>query len=173
MTPTDAELKAAVKKLVPKVDLQKTGIKSFTKLLAKEFGGIDLKSRAEFIKSALSEAINELDTDESDGSESESEEEVVKKPPKKKAKTAATAGTGAPKGLAVKKEISPKLASFLKQGNEMARTEIVKALWDYIKDNNLQNPENKREIILDDAMREVFGKDTDRFTMFTMVRERL
>jgi upstream activation factor subunit UAF30 len=172
MAPTDAELKAAVKKLVPKVDLQKTGIKSFTKLLAKEFGGIDLKSRAEFIKAALSEAINELDTDdESDGSESE-EEVKVKKPPKKKAKktAATTAGTGAPKGLAVKKEISPQLASFLKQGNEMARTEIVKALWEYIKDNNLQNPENKREIILDDAMREVFGKDTDRFTMFTMVR---
>lgn len=161
--PTDKELRAKIRKLVPKVDLQKTGVKSFTKLLSKEFGGIDLTNRAKFIKDALSEAINELESDD-DESESSSEEEA-KKPPKKRQKSS-SGGAGGTKGLAVKKEISAKLANFLKQGKEMARTEIVKCLWDYIKEHDLQNPENKREIILDDAMREVFG--VDRFTMFTM-----
>ena len=166
--PTDKELKATIRKLVPKVDLQKTGVKSFTKILSKEFGGIDLKHRSAFIKEALSEAINELSDDDESESESSSEEEELKKPPKKRQKASGGGGGGGggTKGLAVKKEISEKLANFLQQGNEMARTEIVKALWDYIKENDLQNPENRREIILDDAMKEVF--EVDRFTMFTM-----
>jgi chromatin remodeling complex protein RSC6 len=39
-------------------------------------------------------------------------------------------------------------------------------MWDYIRKNNLQNPENKREIVADDTLRKVFGKD--RATMFEM-----
>lgn len=69
-------------------------------------------------------------------------------------------------GLAAIKEISPELADFLGKGNQMARTDIVKQLWQYIREHELQNPENKREIILDVRMKAVFG--CDRFTMFTM-----
>jgi upstream activation factor subunit UAF30 len=69
-------------------------------------------------------------------------------------------------GLAAKKEISPSLAHFLGQGGVMARTEIVKALWEYIRTHNLQNPANKQEIVLDEAMRAVF--ECKVFTMFTM-----
>jgi chromatin remodeling complex protein RSC6 len=40
-------------------------------------------------------------------------------------------------------------------------------MWDYIKENNLQNPNDKREIILDKKMKEVFvGVDT--VTMFSI-----
>jgi chromatin remodeling complex protein RSC6 len=39
-------------------------------------------------------------------------------------------------------------------------------VWDYIKSNNLQNPENKREILADDQLKKVFGKD--KVTMFEM-----
>nr|WP_294010792.1 SWIB/MDM2 domain-containing protein [Sphingomonas sp.] len=35
-----------------------------------------------------------------------------------------------------------------------------------MKKNNLQNPKNKREILADDKLRPVFGKD--RVTMFEM-----
>ena len=48
----------------------------------------------------------------------------------------------------------------------LARTEAVSKIWDYIKKHNLQNPENKREIIADDKLRKVFGKD--KVTMFEM-----
>ena len=37
-------------------------------------------------------------------------------------------------------------------------------VWAYIKANNLQNPQNKREIVADDRLRKVFGKD--KVTMF-------
>lgn len=48
----------------------------------------------------------------------------------------------------------------------LPRTEVVRKVWDHIKKNNLQNPKNKREIIADDKLRPVFGKD--RVTMFEM-----
>jgi upstream activation factor subunit UAF30 len=155
--PTNDELKVTIRKLIPKVNLQKTGIKAFIKLLSKECGGIDLKPKSDYIKKELSEAINEME-DSSSGEESEvSEVEEAPKPKKKRA---------AGKGLSIKKEISEDLANFLGQGREMARTEIVKALWDYIKAHDLQNPENRREILLDANMKAVFG--CDNFTMFTM-----
>jgi hypothetical protein len=48
----------------------------------------------------------------------------------------------------------------------LPRSEAVSKVWDYIKAHNLQNPENRREILADDTLREVFGKD--RVTMFEM-----
>lgn len=48
----------------------------------------------------------------------------------------------------------------------LARTEAVSKIWEYIKKNNLQNPENKREIIADDKLKPVFGKP--KVTMFEM-----
>ena len=48
----------------------------------------------------------------------------------------------------------------------LPRGEVVSKMWEYIKKNNLQNPENKREIVADDTLRKVFGKD--RVSMFEM-----
>jgi upstream activation factor subunit UAF30 len=48
----------------------------------------------------------------------------------------------------------------------VARTEAVKLMWDYIKSNNLQNPANKRNILADAKLKEVFGKD--EVTMFEL-----
>jgi chromatin remodeling complex protein RSC6 len=48
----------------------------------------------------------------------------------------------------------------------LPRPEVVSKVWDYIKKNNLQNPTNKREIVADEKLRAVFGKDS--VTMFEM-----
>src|ERR687893_2802953 len=48
----------------------------------------------------------------------------------------------------------------------LPRTEVVGKVWEYIKSNNLQNPENRREILADEKLGRVFG--TDRVTMFEM-----
>lgn len=51
----------------------------------------------------------------------------------------------------------------------LPRTELTKKLWDYIKSNNLQNPENKREILADEKLKAVFdGKD--KVSMFEMTK---
>jgi len=151
--PSEEELKDMIRKLAQTVDLETTGVKKFTKLLSQKYGDIDFAPRAKFIKRTLTEIINE---DESDKGEWEEELELEK--PKK--------GKGATGGLAAEKEISDELAAFLGRGKQMARTEIVKDLWVYIRDNSLQNPDNKREIFLDRRMKAVFGCDS--FSMFTM-----
>lgn len=55
------------------------------------------------------------------------------------------------------------------------RTEMTKALWDYIKKNNLQDPSNKRMIKPDEKLAKVFGgKDpVDMFKMVSLVSKHL
>ncbi len=52
--------------------------------------------------------------------------------------------------------VSPDLAAVVGKG-PMARSEVVKALWAYIKKNNLQDPKNKRNINADANLKKVFG----------------
>ncbi|KAL6646114.1 hypothetical protein ACP70R_017722 [Stipagrostis hirtigluma subsp. patula] len=61
--------------------------------------------------------------------------------------------------------VSPELQAIVGEPT-MARTEIVKQLWAYIRKNNLQDPNNKRKIICNDELRLVFETDsTDMFKM--------
>ena len=48
----------------------------------------------------------------------------------------------------------------------LARTEVVKQMWVYIKKNNLQDAINKRMVNADAKLKEVFGKA--QVTMFEM-----
>jgi chromatin remodeling complex protein RSC6 len=49
----------------------------------------------------------------------------------------------------------------------LPRTEVVSKVWEYIKAHNLQNPENKREILADEKLRAIFG-GKDKVSMFEM-----
>lgn len=73
------------------------------------------------------------------------------------------------------KKVNPALMKPLQPSKELGavvgskplpRTEVVSKVWDYIRQHNLQNPQNKREIVADDKLKAVFGKD--RVTMFEM-----
>ena len=95
---------------------------------------------------------------------------MTKTPEKKKA---------APKGATVEKpkaghkpnalqqplQPSQDLAAVVGEGT-MARGEVVSKVWEYIKANKLQNPDDGREILADDKLKKVFGKD--KVTMFEM-----
>ncbi|WP_265570261.1 SWIB/MDM2 domain-containing protein [Sphingomicrobium nitratireducens] len=76
-------------------------------------------------------------------------------------------GTGrkAGGGLARPVTPSPELAAIV-GSNPLPRSEVVSKVWAHIRANNLQNPQNKREILADDKLQKVFG--TDRCTMFEM-----
>lgn len=52
--------------------------------------------------------------------------------------------------------ISPELAAVVGKG-PMPRSEVVKALWVYIKKHDLQDPKNKRNIVADENLKKVFG----------------
>ena len=60
---------------------------------------------------------------------------------------------------------SEDLAAIVGSGT-LARGEVVSRVWEYIRKHNLQNPEDKREILADDKLKKVFGKD--KATMFEM-----
>jgi len=53
-------------------------------------------------------------------------------------------------------KVSATLAEVIGEG-PMPRTEVVKALWKYIKKNDLQDPQNKRNIKADANLKAVFG----------------
>jgi chromatin remodeling complex protein RSC6 len=72
---------------------------------------------------------------------------------------------GARGGLARPVQPSDDLAPITGK-DPLPRSEVVSKVWAYIKKNNLQNPENKREILADDVLKKVFGKD--KATMFEM-----
>jgi upstream activation factor subunit UAF30 len=62
-------------------------------------------------------------------------------------------------------QLSEELAAVIGLG-PLPRGQVVSKIWEYIRSHNLQNPENRREIVADDQLRRVFGKD--KVTMFEM-----
>ena len=75
-------------------------------------------------------------------------------------------GKGGSNALARPMKPSPELAEVTGSG-DIARSDVVSKMWDYIKKNNLQNPENKREILADDKLKAIFG-GKDKVSMFEM-----
>src|SRR3569833_561189 len=69
-------------------------------------------------------------------------------------------------GLARPVQPSADLAAIT--GNDpLPRSQVVSKVWDHIRKNNLQNPQNKREIVADETLKKVFG-GKDRVSMFEM-----
>jgi chromatin remodeling complex protein RSC6 len=64
--------------------------------------------------------------------------------------------------------VSADLAAVVGKG-PMPRSEVVKKIWSYIKDKNLQDPKNKRNINADEALKKVFGGKS-MVNMFEMTK---
>ena len=88
----------------------------------------------------------------------------------KPAKTAAPKATKAAAGAkpnALQQPLKPSADLGAIVGTSpIPRGEVVSKVWEYIKKHNLQNPENKREIVADEKLKKVFGKD--KCSMFEM-----
>ena len=65
-------------------------------------------------------------------------------------------------------ELSAELEAVVGNG-PMARGQVVKHLWEYIKKHDLQNPANKRNIFADDKLKPIFGGKKE-VTMFEMTK---
>jgi DNA topoisomerase-3 len=86
---------------------------------------------------------------------------AAKKTPAKKvaAKTTAKTATIAPRKTSTATGLQPSAALAAVIGNvAVARTEVIRLLWDYIKAQGLQDPTNKRAINADAKLLAVFGK---------------
>ena len=98
---------------------------------------------------------------------------VAKRKNKRRAPTNSD-GKREPSGFAKPSLISNELCSFLgkPKGSEMARTEVTKFITNYIKDNGLQDPANKRRIVPDKKLAKLLNYDAkkDTVTYFNLQR---
>jgi chromatin remodeling complex protein RSC6 len=70
-------------------------------------------------------------------------------------------------------QVSDALAEIVGHG-PMARTEVTKKLWDYIKKHKLQSHNNKRNIVPDQKLGKVLGNsEIDMFKMTSKVSKHL
>tara|TARA_B100000575_G_C23137730_1_gene661346 strand:+ start:986 stop:1612 length:627 start_codon:yes stop_codon:yes gene_type:complete len=82
-----------------------------------------------------------------------------------------------PSGFAVATDISDSLCDFLslKKGTKLSRTDVTRKVTAYIREQNLQVPENRRSFIPDKQLGSILGplKDIDKdkgFTYFNLQR---
>ena len=61
--------------------------------------------------------------------------------------------------------LSAPLADFLGE-TMLSRPQVVKRIWAYVKEHDLQDPNDRRQIRCDDSLKTVFKQD--RVHMFTM-----
>lgn len=184
--PSEEAIRKQMERLIPQLDTNKITIKQFVKMLSKKMNGANLKPKRHFIRTTLTDILDrmeeekqhssvsesdeedggeddlDVDVDEEEGVEVEKEEEEGGDPPAtKKRKSRQGSGLNAPKKL------SPQMSKFLGKTKE-SRPQVVKALWRYFKSNGLQNPDDKREIFLDDTLKNIFGYEVKKFTMFSV-----
>ena len=89
------------------------------------------------------------------------------KAPNEKGGKAEPTSSGGQKPNALQKPLQPSKELAAVVGTApLPRGEVVSKVWDYIKKHELQNPENRREILADDTLEAVFGKK--KVTMFEM-----
>ena len=87
----------------------------------------------------------------------------------KKAKTARKPNAAFMKALTPSAELAAVIGA-----TAVARTEVVKKLWAYIRKNNLQNPKNKRNILADEKLKKVFGKgEVSMFELASLIGKHL
>ncbi|KAJ8544884.1 hypothetical protein K7X08_017467 [Anisodus acutangulus] len=192
---SDSELVGRLREFLSTSDLTTTTTATVRRNLEEDFG-IDLSDKKAFIREQVdlylesqfqendkneeeddgdgpsSEVKSEVSDEGEDAEEEEEEEEesevVVKvkrrsskkKTVKKNENVKRKAG-----GFTKVCSLSPQLQKFTGEV-ELARTEVVKRIWNYIRENNLQDPSNRRNINCDVTLRELFGVDTiDMFQM--------
>ena len=115
------------------------------------------------IKSALTEVVSQIKT----------LEKKIKKEKKTQTKQVSSSAQKQrkPTGLALPTTISKELAEFMKETHEkkIARTDVTSYLIKYIKNNNLQDENDKRNINPDEKLSKIFlNPNNEMITFFNM-----
>ena len=82
-------------------------------------------------------------------------------------------GNKSPGGFTKPAPLSSQMCTFLEvtEGTELPRTEVTRRVNAYVKNNDLQNPENKKQILADEKLKSLlYLKDDDELTYFNLQR---
>lgn len=73
-------------------------------------------------------------------------------------------------GFAKPSKVTKELCEFMNktEGTEIARTEVTRALVNYIKENHLENTNNKKIISPDDKLKYLLGVNNEELTYFNI-----
>jgi len=114
---------------------------------------VDLSSKKALLRKEIESYLESQQDDDVEECREEEEEEAA---PRKRSRGGATRFGDV---------LSEQMATFL--GLERCpRTQVVKKLWEYIKSNDLQDPKDRRRVLLDDKLKTIFpGKSITMFTM--------
>lgn len=78
-----------------------------------------------------------------------------------------------PSGFAIPVAVTNELCEFMKEshGSKVARTDVTKYMVKYVKDNKLEDPENRRVILPDETLGRILSaKPEDEITYFNLQR---
>jgi upstream activation factor subunit UAF30 len=137
--------------------------KMLRKMLEQEFN-VDLKPQKAIIRSEIENYLEQLeeqpaimtdDQRDEDANEGDGNDESGTGKRKRGSRSSAAFGD----------VLSEAMAAFLGM-DRCPRTQVVKKLWEYIKANDLQDPKDRRRIILDDKLKTIFpGKSVNMLSM--------
>jgi len=147
MTPkavTEDAIRTRLREILETADLQKQTTKMLRKQLEAHFEA-DLSGHKKLIRAEIDAYLVALTTSATTTAEATSE--------------------ASKRGGGYGSLLSPEMSAFFGGAHEMPRTQVVKALWDYIKTNNLQNPKDRRKIILDEELGKLFKAPLTMFNM--------
>lgn len=117
-----------------------------------------LSTHLKSIQGALKALVKEFDK----------QKKIVDKVQKKKDKAKKS-----PSGFAKPCKISDELCTFIgvDKGTELSRTDITRHINSYVKEHNLNNPENRREFFPDKKLKSILNvKDGEKVTYFVLQR---
>ncbi|XP_039063009.1 upstream activation factor subunit UAF30-like [Hibiscus syriacus] len=178
---SDSDLVARLREILLESDLDTATAGSVRKQLEEDFG-VDLSDRKGFVRDQIDiflETLNQENEKEERALESENENNVLQEGDDEEEEEESK-GEGSQTRRASKADkqvkkrgggfqtvcsLSPQLQKVVGE-SKLARTEVVKKLWVYIKEKNLQDPNNKRNIICDELLRAIFRVNS--INMFQM-----
>eukprot|EP00850_Spirogloea_muscicola_P001545 SM000005S17342 [mRNA] locus=s5:1489082:1490959:- [translate_table: standard] len=165
----DVDISRGLRKILAGADLNTTTERSVRIQLEQSLGGVDLSDKKAFIRQEVEKYLKaRQDADEDDDDDDDEPQPAKKrrrkmKEDKKGKKVRKKREGGGGGGLTKICNLSPELAAI-----------VVKSVWDYIKANNLQNQENKRQILCDTTLRSLFGVEhTDMLQMNKLLSQHI
>ncbi|KAL8229216.1 hypothetical protein R6Q57_014116 [Mikania cordata] len=177
---SDSELVDRLRQFLSTSDLTTTTTTSIRRQLEQEFE-IDLTDKKVFIREQIDLYLESQQQNDDDNQENEEEEQEEPEDEVEEEEETGNGKSGGSRKRGSKKEnkevkkkgggfnklcsLSPQLQKVIGV-SELARTEVVKQLWNYIREHDLQDPANRRSIRCDEPLRELFGVDAiDMFQM--------
>lgn len=168
------EVKEEVKEQITEKVTEEVSETKLTSELTSETTENNVVEKKDIIIDTLNKLLNNYETLEKQAKVNKNElKKVIKLYQKKSFKNKRKYDPNrTPSGFAKPSLISEELCKFLNKpsGTKMARTDVTKEVNSYIKQNSLQNPENKKKIVPDETLRKLLKiqKDDNSLTYFSM-----